>query len=236
MGRKKHFVLIDLENVCPKVEKKLPSWVCVHVVVGAKQDMVPVWCAERVAEGRDRGELVRVERDGPNALDFVLCGHLGGLVEKHPGARFTIVSKDKGYDPLVAYLTKKRVRVERLEAMPYDANAPVVASAAPVAKKVAKKVAPKVVSSEAVAKVDKAELLPPAAVVAEDGAPEEVLKVVWTRLKNMKSSKPASVGTLKNTVRSMLVNYKLGGTAEAVFGVLCERGRIRVSGSKVEYL
>jgi hypothetical protein len=55
------------------------------------------------AFGQD-AEYVQMEGSGHNALDFHIAYYLGRLVVEYPEARFQIVSKDAGFDPMVAHL------------------------------------------------------------------------------------------------------------------------------------
>ncbi|MPN45276.1 hypothetical protein SDC9_192843 [bioreactor metagenome] len=54
---------------------------------------------------------------GHNALDFHIAYYLGRLSIQHPAARFVIVSKDTGFDPLVAHLRAQKVECERVTSL-----------------------------------------------------------------------------------------------------------------------
>ena len=58
-------------------------------------------------------QVVCLESSGRNALDFTLAYYLGRAVIADPAAYFHIVSKDKGYDPLIAHLKSRHVRAYR---------------------------------------------------------------------------------------------------------------------------
>jgi hypothetical protein len=60
-------------------------------------------------------ELVRLEEPGRNAVDFALAYYLGRKVVTDPTAQFYLISKDTGYDPLIAHLRGRNVRVRRIE-------------------------------------------------------------------------------------------------------------------------
>jgi hypothetical protein len=52
---------------------------------------------------------------GKNALDFHLAFYLGEYLAKTPAAEFVILSKDKGFDPLVHHLRVRKFNVRRAE-------------------------------------------------------------------------------------------------------------------------
>jgi hypothetical protein len=60
-------------------------------------------------------QLVRLEEPGRNAVDFALAYYLGQKVLADPAARFYLISKDTGYDPLIAHLRGREVYVRRIE-------------------------------------------------------------------------------------------------------------------------
>ena len=60
-------------------------------------------------------ELIRLEEPGRNAVDFALAYYLGRKVVTDPTARFYLISKDTGYDPLIAHLRGRNVIVRRIE-------------------------------------------------------------------------------------------------------------------------
>jgi hypothetical protein len=55
-----------------------------------------------------------MEGNGHNALDFHIAYYLGRPAVEHPKARFRILSKDAGFDPLLAHLRSQKILCERL--------------------------------------------------------------------------------------------------------------------------
>jgi len=51
-----------------------------------------------------RAEYIRVPAPGRNALDFHIAFHLGQLALREPDAFFHVISRDTGFDPLIAHL------------------------------------------------------------------------------------------------------------------------------------
>lgn len=62
-----------------------------------------------------RLEWRQIEGNGSNALDFVIAYNLGEIFDKTPNAICFILSKDKGFDPLLVMLKKKNRNCTRIE-------------------------------------------------------------------------------------------------------------------------
>ena len=59
-------------------------------------------------------EYVLLESGGSNALDFHIAYYIGVLSVQDPAARFHIISKDAGFDPLIRHLKLRGVIAQRL--------------------------------------------------------------------------------------------------------------------------
>ena len=111
-----HWLLVDYENIQPVFRaERLPD---TRVVVfhGAKQPDAPAKLKSQPSSVD--AEFVRCTKTGKNALDFHLTYYLGDLARQHPNDDFHILSKDKGYDPLIEHLRTKGRDVCRLEHAP----------------------------------------------------------------------------------------------------------------------
>lgn len=115
------YVLIDFENVQPEGLSLLngrPSYQ-VRVLVGATQKNVPVdKLVLPLLDLGERGKIIKVSETGPNALDFHIAFTLGQLSERETDACFRIISKDKGFDPLVGHLKGLGRDVARHDSVP----------------------------------------------------------------------------------------------------------------------
>lgn len=109
-----NYVLIDFENVQPRNVGLLNGGrFKVKVFVGANQAKVPLELANAMqALGKD-AEYVQIHGNGSNALDFHIAYYIGRLAAETPDAYFHIVSKDTGFDPLIAHLKEKGVLSQR---------------------------------------------------------------------------------------------------------------------------
>jgi hypothetical protein len=113
-----NFVLIDSENVKPEyIEKLNHEHFRVVVFVGANRKQLNVPIVTAIHSLGSKGTYVQVSRHGPNALDFHIAYYIGKLSVDNPGAYFHIISKDKGYDPLIEHLKKQNVFCGRSESV-----------------------------------------------------------------------------------------------------------------------
>ncbi|NEX23840.1 hypothetical protein G3480_26915 [Thiorhodococcus mannitoliphagus] len=111
----RHF-LIDYESLQPPDLAGLQGEdVRVLIFVGAQQNRIPFDFANAMQQLGERARYVKISGAGRNALDFHLAFYLGEVVQKDPGGVFRIVSKDGGFDPLIAHLQADEIDVKRLE-------------------------------------------------------------------------------------------------------------------------
>lgn len=110
-------LLVDFENVQQIDLTRLGDNFHVVIFVGSGQKSVPidlVTCAQRLG---DRVEWQRVEGNGSNALDFHIACHLGRVIEKSPNLHCIVLSKDKGFDPLLRHLNKNGLKCKRINSL-----------------------------------------------------------------------------------------------------------------------
>jgi len=111
---KTDYVLIDFENVQPKDLSLLAGHPFrIMVFVGANLGRIPFELAKALQTMGENAQYVQISGSGPNALDFHIAFHLGALATKDPEGYFHVISKDKGFDPLVRHLEERGIRVRR---------------------------------------------------------------------------------------------------------------------------
>ncbi|MEP3654632.1 MAG: PIN domain-containing protein [Litorimonas sp.] len=110
-----NFVLIDFENVHPKNLSILhDEHFQIRLFLGAKQTKLDVAIVDAMHTiGPERAKYISALQSGKNALDFYITYYLGQLVSANPEGYFHLISKDKGFDPLVAHLVSSGVKVRR---------------------------------------------------------------------------------------------------------------------------
>ena len=109
-----NYVLIDHENV--QIEA-LPELDAEHfkvlIFIGANQNKLAFELVDPVQKMGNRAEYVKISGNGPNALDFHIAFYIGQLAAQEPKAYFHIISKDKGFDPLIQHLRGKKISIAR---------------------------------------------------------------------------------------------------------------------------
>lgn len=109
-----NYVLIDFENVQPKnLDLLAPHHFKVFVFVGAGQTKVPFELAAAMQSLGERARYIKIAGNGPNAVDFHIAFYIGELARKDPDGYFHIISRDKGFDPLIKHLRARRIKVQR---------------------------------------------------------------------------------------------------------------------------
>lgn len=110
-----NYVLIDFENVQPKnigLLGKQPFQV--YVFIGANQTKLPRNVVVAMQGLGERARYVEIDGSGPNALDFHIAYYMGSLAAADQAGSFHIVSRDKGFDPLIRHLRGQEIRVRRV--------------------------------------------------------------------------------------------------------------------------
>ena len=121
----KKLLLVDFENV-PKVDlSALPPDVTVPFFFGASQRTVPTAFLKEALKLGPRFVPIDIEGQGKNALDFHIAFYLGEYLQAAPGAECVILSRDKGFDPLVRHLSGRGFKVRRVGAIGDAFHAPV---------------------------------------------------------------------------------------------------------------
>ncbi|HKN84904.1 MAG TPA: PIN domain-containing protein [Pyrinomonadaceae bacterium] len=109
-----NFVLIDSENVRPEyIEKLRHEHFRLVVFVGPNLKQLRFPTVSAIQSLGSNGSYVQISSPGRNALDFCIAYYIGKLSAAHPDAYFHIISKDKGFDPLIKHLKDQKVSCRR---------------------------------------------------------------------------------------------------------------------------
>ena len=110
--------MIDFESVQPdSLAPLVEDHFQVLLFVGANQSKVPFEVAAAVQKLGSRGEYIKMSGNGPNALDFHIAYYIGRLAAEDASAFFHVISKDKGFDPLIAHLKARKIFAGRWESI-----------------------------------------------------------------------------------------------------------------------
>ena len=204
-----NYVLIDYENVPVKAITRLrEEHFRVSVFLGAKNTKLSRELVIEMQALGNRGEYVELETSGQNALDFHVAFYLGRLAERDPEGFFHIISKDTGFDPLIAHLKAKKMHAARsasIDEMPCFNPKPLeTANAGP---------------RKSIASPSLAQLVQQA---VED-------------LRKRKAAKPRTVKTLRSTLRAKFPKAISDPEIELILEALVEEKFAVIEGTKVTY-
>jgi hypothetical protein len=110
-------LLVDFENVQQVDLARLDDSFQIIIFVGAAQKSIPIELVTNAQKLGSRIEWKRVDANGSNALDFFIACHLGRVLEKCPHLQCLVLSKDKGFDPLLRHLNKNGLQCKRLNSL-----------------------------------------------------------------------------------------------------------------------
>jgi len=110
-------LLVDYENVQDLDLSQIDDDFHVVIFVGASQKSVPIELVIGTQALGGRVEWLRVDGNGSNALDFFIACHLGRVLEQSPQTSCTILSKDRGFDPLLRHLNRVGMRCKRVNSL-----------------------------------------------------------------------------------------------------------------------
>ena len=104
---KTNFVLIDYENVQPADLSPLKGGTYeVRLFIGATQKSLKKNIVLSMQEMGERAQYIEVNEIRDNAVDFHIAYYIGNISSAIKDVCFHIISKDKGYDPLITHLNR----------------------------------------------------------------------------------------------------------------------------------
>ncbi len=217
---KTHNILIDYENVPVKSLALLKGKPFrVGVFLGPKNTRLATEFVLAMRDLGEQGSYIQIEAAGPNALDFHIAFYLGRLLEAKAADSYHIISKDKGFDALVAHVCKSGVaceRVDAIEAMSCWAK-PVTVKAAPA------KPAEPAARAKAAAKP------------ATKKKADELVALVVANLQKRTTGRPRTDKTLRSTVKTLLGMPYSEKELDAVLARLQKQGFVTITAGKVAY-
>ena len=110
-------LVVDFENVQQVDLARLDDSFQRIIFVGAAQKSLPIELVTNAPKLGSRIEWQRVDANGSNALDFVIACQLGRVLERSPQLQCIVLSKDKGFDPLLRHLNKTGLQCKRLNSL-----------------------------------------------------------------------------------------------------------------------
>lgn len=201
-----NYVLIDLENIQPEHLSILAGQnFKVLVFVGQNQSKISFDLVSAVQHLGKNAEYIKIQGNGPNALDFHIAFYIGRFSAENSDSHFHIISKDKGFDPLIKHLESKNIRVHRHKAI----------SEIPLPKPV---------------KAKKASAQGPKP--ARSALQEEHLQKIVEFLTARGSARPRKLKTLSNSINALFSKSLAENELKALIDELVKRGVVVVSSNK----
>lgn len=114
---KQRLILVDYENIGKIDLSLLDASYKAIIFVGARQNTPKASRKPSTAHRFSRVDFQKIEGVGKNALDFHIAFQLGRTFETAPETQCIVLSKDKGFDPLLAYLNKNGLACQRIAAL-----------------------------------------------------------------------------------------------------------------------
>ena len=256
-----NFVLVDFENVQPKNMDALRAGAFrVKVFVGANQSRFPRDMVLALQGLGTAAEYIEIAGSGVNALDFHIAFYIGRLAAQHPEAVFYLISRDRGFDPLIRHLATLGITCHRLPAVSDVPGAvdPAVGAHGRVAAAATATghARPSLPAAAALGKGrGKAPLVvrPAAPLPAAPSKPSrakphaeargrshldgmtERVAMVETHLARARAARPATLKRLQSAIRNWLDKDMAQAELDRVVAQLVVRGRIKVTEGKVAY-
>jgi hypothetical protein len=112
-----HYLFIDFENTQKvKLEEGGGAFDKIIIFVGRGQNKLDFELVQRLQSLGTRVEWVKIGGEGKNNLDFHLSYMLGRMdVEADKSIGFTVLSRDKGYDALLRYISENGRESRRVD-------------------------------------------------------------------------------------------------------------------------
>lgn len=264
------YILVDFENLQPP-DMGLLSGEQFHLRIfrGPHQNKLGFDIVESLQPHGNRVQHIQSDQHGPNALDFRIAFHMGRLIEAleandsntRENTRFVVISKDKGFDPLISHVRSLGYGAMKAESIrqalgldepvteaggasqpeqTQSASAPSVVSQPRVERPAAKKAAPIKQAVPAPKKTATALAKPANATEKKPQTPArkslglEDKEKILENLRQHPKKRPVKRQTLENHITSLL-----GGnvTAKAVRGLVAgleNEGIIKFNESKID--
>jgi hypothetical protein len=212
---RKNYVLIDFENVQPESLAALQhDHFEIKIFLGATQTKISFEIAQAMQTMGPRAEYIKMGGTGSNALDFHIAYYIGHLSAKDPTAYFHIISKDTGFDPLIAHLNAKNISVIREGSIE---DIPLVKSPLPP---ILPRMPQPVTSISAPTPIYK---------------PEPHLLTIVGTLRPTKATKPLTVKSLTSHIKATLPNTISETEITSLIADMAKRHLITITDNKITY-
>ena len=114
----KKVLLIDYENI-HNVNLSIidPTKFTIKIFIGNSQNKIPFDLVQNAQRFGSHLEWIKIDGTGKNALDFHIAYFLGIYSCNEPKSEYIILSKDKGFDPVIRFINKSKVNCIRINSI-----------------------------------------------------------------------------------------------------------------------
>jgi hypothetical protein len=110
----KKLIFVDLENIKKIDNSIIIPYTKLFIMVGFGQEKQGLELLKEKFDKCDAIELIKVNGQGHNALDFFIAFYLGKYYSELKDAKIVICTKDGGFDPLKVHLTTANIDIVRI--------------------------------------------------------------------------------------------------------------------------
>ncbi len=114
-GLLEEYVLVDFENLKITGLPALQENQHVLIFTGENQNKIDFNLVKDSQKYGERVNWIKIDGNGKNALDFHIAFYLGEMASKNKTAYFSVLSKDKGFDPLIKHLIAIGINCKRID-------------------------------------------------------------------------------------------------------------------------
>jgi len=114
---KPRLLLVDFENVQQVDLSRIDDSFRVVIFVGQSQKSVPFSLVTEAQRLGSKVEWQKISGEGRNALDFFIAWYLGRVFEQPHRPECFVLSKDKGFDPLLRHLNAAGLCCRRVDSL-----------------------------------------------------------------------------------------------------------------------
>jgi hypothetical protein len=200
----KKIVFVDLENIRKIDDEIIEPQTKLFIMVGKGQDKQALDLLKEKFDSCAAMELIKVNGQGHNALDFFIVFYLGKYYNELKDAKIIICTKDGGFDPLQAHLCDKDIDIirigDKIEKPPKQGK-----------KKERPKTEPKL------------------SVSLDSGSITKKVQEICGQLAPNTKTRPRKLKTLKNYLRINLKQKYLEQDADKIIAAMQEKGMITVT-------
>lgn len=115
---KKQVLLIDYENIQQIDLAAIEDLdITIKLFIGKSQNRIPFELVQQAQRFGAGIEWIKIDGNGNNALDFHIAYYLGYLTHGDPNSEYIVLSKDKGFDPVIRFINRKNISCRRINSI-----------------------------------------------------------------------------------------------------------------------